>query len=88
MKLFINYFCACAGQFCASIRHTYATLGLMSGANPAFLAKQLGHSLQMFFNVYADWIDGANNDLEMEKIDASIRRVNPDLSLKIASGDA
>lgn len=30
-------------------RHTYATVGLMSGANPAFLAKQLGHSVEMFF---------------------------------------
>jgi integrase len=30
-------------------RHTYASVGLTNGAAPALLAKQLGHSLQMFF---------------------------------------
>jgi integrase len=39
-----------------NMRHTYATLGIMSGARPAFLANQLGHSLQVFFQVYAKWI--------------------------------
>ena len=38
-------------------RHTYASLGLMAGAKPAFLAGQLGHSLEMFYNTYARWIN-------------------------------
>lgn len=57
-----------------NMRHTYATIGLMSGANPGFLAKQLGHSLKMFFSVYADWIDGADNEREMDKIEVMLQR--------------
>jgi integrase len=53
-------------------RHTYATIGLMAGANPAFMARQLGHSLEMFFRVYAKWIDGKHDDREMAKIQAAI----------------
>ena len=37
--------------------HPYATIGLMSGVNSAFMARQLGHSLEIFFKVYAKWID-------------------------------
>ncbi|ELX12978.1 phage integrase-like catalytic core domain-containing protein [Janthinobacterium sp. HH01] len=48
------------------MRHTYATIGLMSGAKPGFLAKQLGHGLRMFFTVYAKWISSSDDDLEME----------------------
>ena len=66
-------------------RHTYATVGLMSGANPAFLAKQLGHSLEMFFSVYANWINGDDDDREMAKIEASLTQNSPDLSLKSKS---
>jgi hypothetical protein len=29
---------------------------------PAWLAKQLGHSLQMFYTVYAEWIDSSERD--------------------------
>ncbi len=43
-------------------RHTYASLGLTGGANPAWLAKQLGHSKQMFFEVYAEVINDQNID--------------------------
>ncbi|WP_230381917.1 hypothetical protein [Pseudomonas fulva] len=28
-------------------RHTYATMCLMSGMNPAFIASQLGHSVEL-----------------------------------------
>ena len=35
---------------------------LMAGANPAFMARQLGHSVEMFFRVYSKWIDGQNDD--------------------------
>lgn len=63
-----------------NMRHTYATIGLMSGAKPAFLAKQLGHSLMMFFTVYANWITSSDDDREMEKIEESLKAesVSPD----------
>lgn len=63
-------------------RHTYATVGLMASANPGFLAKQLGHSLEMFFNVYAKWINGKSDDIEMAKIEAQIQQIIPTLTLK------
>lgn len=53
-------------------RHTYATLGLMAGANPAFMARQLGHSVETFFKVYAQWIEGLSDDREMAKIERTI----------------
>ncbi|MDB5774030.1 MAG: hypothetical protein JWP38_163 [Herbaspirillum sp.] len=65
---------------CANKRHTYATIGLMSGVNPAFLAKQLCHSLEVFFKVYAKWINGEDDAREMLKIEASISKIVPELS--------
>lgn len=53
-------------------RHTFATIGLMAGANPAYMARQLGHSVEMFFKVYAKWIDGKNDEAELAKIQAAI----------------
>ena len=50
-------------------RHTYASIGLTNGADHGWLAKQLGHSLQMLYNVYADWIvDDARDQAELAKI--------------------
>ncbi len=40
-----------------NVRHTCATMMLEQGMKPAYCAKVLGHSLEMFFSVYADWID-------------------------------
>lgn len=51
-------------------RHTCATLGLMAQANPAYMAAQLGHSLDMFFRVYAKWINKADRGRERDKLDA------------------
>lgn len=44
-------------------RHTYATMLLMmpKTPNPAWCAKQLGHSVEMFLKTYAKWIDGARD---------------------------
>ena len=53
-------------------RHTYATMMLMAGMRPAFCAKQLGHSVEMFFRTYARWIDGGQNALEMKRLEAAI----------------
>lgn len=61
-------------------RHTYATVGLMAGVNPAFLAKQLGHSLRMFFEVYADWINGDQDALEMKKMEMALAKNIPKLT--------
>lgn len=51
-------------------RHTYATMLLMAGANPAFVAAQLGHSIAMTLGVYGKWISGAADKLEMDKLRA------------------
>ncbi|WP_442964420.1 integrase [Pseudomonas sp. KNUC1026] len=47
-------------------RHTYATMCLMAGMNPAFIAIQLGHSVEMLLSTYAKWISSASNWLELE----------------------
>lgn len=50
-------------------RHTYATMCLMSGMNPAFIAAQLGHSIQILLSTYARWISSPNDWSELEKLD-------------------
>lgn len=57
-----------------NMRHTYATLGLMSGVKPGFMASQMGHSLRMFFTVYAKWISGTDDDREMAKLEKAISK--------------
>lgn len=53
-------------------RHTYATIMLMSGVTPAYGAKQLGHSVEMFLRLYSRWIDGGQNAVEMAKVESLI----------------
>lgn len=54
-------------------RHTFATLCLMASANPAWVAKQMGHiSTKMFFETYSRWIEGADKGLEKGKVEAAI----------------
>lgn len=49
-------------------RHTYATMCLMSGMNPAFIAAQLGHSVQVLLSTYAKWISSPSDWAELEKL--------------------
>ncbi len=49
-------------------RHTYATILLMAGVNPAFVASQLGNSIIMTLTRYAKWISGAADQIEMNKL--------------------
>ncbi len=49
-------------------RHTYASLGLTAGGQPALLAKQLGHTLAVFHSTYAKWID---TDKDRDAIEAA-----------------
>ncbi len=51
-------------------RHTYATTMLMSGANPRWAAKQLGHSIMVFYRIYSTWIDKQDAGRELAKVEA------------------
>jgi integrase len=53
-------------------RHTCATFMLMSGANPAWCALQLGHDIQVFLKIYAKWINEAEDCRELAKVEANL----------------
>jgi len=56
-------------------RHTYATLALMSGVNPAYISRQLGHTTTaMLFSTYSRWIDGGDDGREARKMNAAFSR--------------
>ena len=58
-----------------NMRHTYATVMLMAGMNHSFCAKQLGHSIEMFQRTYSKWIDGQQDDTEMDRLEKAISPV-------------
>lgn len=41
-------------------RHTFATIALMGGVPPGYIADQLGHSVKMLLERYARWIPGGD----------------------------
>ncbi|EQD69220.1 integrase family protein, partial [mine drainage metagenome] len=44
----------------------------MAGANPMWVAKQLGHAtMAMLLTTYSRWIDGADKSAERAKIDTA-----------------
>ncbi|MCK9740071.1 site-specific integrase [Pseudomonas syringae pv. syringae] len=49
-------------------RHTYATMCLMASMNTAFIANQLGHSVQMLLSTYAKWINSTSDWAELNKL--------------------
>ncbi|MGV6396924.1 tyrosine-type recombinase/integrase [Pseudomonas caspiana] len=57
-------------------RHTYATMCLMSGMNPAFIAAQLGHSVQVLLSTYAKWISSPSDWTELEKLNLTENGTN------------
>ncbi|MCU9949809.1 site-specific integrase [Pseudomonas sp. PDM13] len=57
-------------------RHTYATMCLMSGMNPAFIAQQLGNSVQMLLSTYARWINSGSDWTEIAKLNTGIKSVS------------
>jgi integrase len=57
-------------------RHTYATICLMSGLNPAFIAQQLGHSVQMLLSTYARWLNSSSDWGELKKLHIGIQSVS------------
>lgn len=68
-------------------RHTYATTALMHGANPAYIARQMGHkNAKMLFEIYARWLDGADRGREKAKIEAALRGDFSESALAIRPG--
>lgn len=61
-------------------RHTYATICIMSGMNPAFISQQLGHSVQMLLSTYARWINSSSDWSELEKLKIGIKSVSENSS--------
>jgi integrase len=52
-------------------RHTFATIALMGGVNPAYIARQLGHSnAGTLFKHYARWIEDSERRKEVLKMNA------------------
>jgi integrase len=45
---------------------------LMAGMRPAFCARQLGHSVEMFLRTYSKWLDGDQNALEMNRLETAL----------------
>ena len=45
---------------------------LMAGMNPAFIATQLGHSVQMLLSTYARWINSSTDWAELGKLENSL----------------
>jgi integrase len=59
-------------------RHTFATINLMAGINPAYIASQLGHAnTTMLFKHYAKWIKGADSGAEAAKSRAAFGAGKP-----------
>lgn len=57
-------------------RHTYATMCLMSGMNIAFIAQQLGNTIQILLSTYARWINSGSDWSEIAKLGIGIKSVS------------
>lgn len=71
-------------------RHTFATMYLMAGATPAWIANQLGNSVIMVTTVYAKWMKSDQDTAEIEKVDSTIgkrekERFSPQIAPKTKS---
>ena len=55
-----------------NMRHTFATIMLMAGMNHSFCARVLGHSVDIFQRTYSKWIDGEQNDRELDRLESAI----------------
>lgn len=58
-------------------RHTYATVMLMAGARPLWVAEQMGHSLEVLLDRYAKWIPGGRDAAEMDRVEQFISEAGP-----------
>lgn len=56
-------------------RHTYATMYLMSGMNPAFISQQLHPGVQMLLSTYACWINSSSDWSKLEMLNIGINPI-------------
>lgn len=64
-------------------RHTYACWLLTAGANPSFIASQMGHAnAQMLYQVYGKWMS-ENNANQIELLNRKIGTFAPPMPQKI-----
>lgn len=60
-------------------RHTFACWALSAGANPNFIAEQMGHtSAQMVYTVYGKWM-ADNNSSQLDILNASFTQNAPSM---------
>ena len=45
---------------------------LMSGMNPAFIAGQLGHSVQVLLSTYTKWLNSANDWAVLAELEKNV----------------
>lgn len=57
------------------MRHTYATVAIMAGANPTWVARQMGNSPRVIFKHYARWIERMDRSRERAKVDEFLGRI-------------
>lgn len=57
-----------------NLRHGFASRALTAGVNPSWLARHLGHSLEMLLNVYGKWLSGERDRVELDKLNAATVR--------------
>ena len=59
-----------------NLRHTYASYGIDKSVNPAYLARQLGHSSpDVLYKVYTHEIDQKQREVEREKLEEAYHDV-------------
>ncbi|EPG2184135.1 tyrosine-type recombinase/integrase [Enterobacter cloacae] len=68
-------------------RHTYACWSLAAGANPNFIAKQMGHTdAQMVYRVYGSWM-AENNQDQVLILNQKLSEFAPSMPHAVGSGD-
>lgn len=74
--------CGIRGRDAYNTRHTFATINLMAGLNPSYIASQLGHTTTaMLFQRYGKWIAGADQGRQASQMNNAFGRIG----LKLAS---
>jgi len=64
--------CGIRKRVAYNTRHTFATINLMAGINPVYIASQLGHTTTaMLFQKYAKWISRADDGRQAAQMNAA-----------------